>query len=35
MPVFYRAAHHDSCITVRGASYAPNADARRIETSGT
>ena len=27
--------HHDSCVTVRGASYAPNADARRIETSGT
>jgi len=27
MPVFYRAAHHDSCITVRGASYAPNAEA--------
>lgn len=27
MPVYYRAAHRDSCITVRGASYAPNAEA--------
>jgi ParB family chromosome partitioning protein len=27
MLVFYSSAHHDSCVTVRGASYAPNAEA--------
>jgi ParB family transcriptional regulator, chromosome partitioning protein len=29
MPIFYLAAHQDSCVTVRGASYAPNADAEK------